>query len=391
MINKGTLMVLGAFIALLSGCGQSVPALKPPTAQPPGSVPPVLTVNAGAGAGTYKNGDMAFIFANPPGSTQVFDRWTGDTAGLVSPNEWRTSLTVPASNVTLTATYKMVAAINFTNLSINGSQVYYFVPSAYRGIVLPFHGATGSASGWVTGQLENQNFVRYAAANGYAVVVTESKDRVNKVWDASGPNSVDIANIDTILGSLQSSGIIAPGKPLYGVGMSQGSGFLSLISSVKGYKAAALYCLGGIDQVFNTSTVPTIWNMAQQDITEDPNRLVTAQANYNKLQARGIPSVYYVNQPAPLYPTRFTIIPGINANGSTAIYNALKSAGYVDAKGCYLTLDPRVSQAWYSSVPAPYNTPAYIPGIEDQLYVAFTQHKFYKDSNFRTIDFFNTF
>ena len=117
-------------------------------------------------------------------------------------------------------------------------------------------------------------------------------------------------------------------------------------------------------------------------------RLTTAKGNYDKLQARLIPSVYYVNQPTPLYVTRFTIVPGISTAGSTAIFNALKAAGYIDANN-FFTLDPRVSQAWYSSVPAPYNTGAYIPDIEDQLFVAFTQHKFYKDSNSRTIEFFN--
>lgn len=380
---KKSLML--AFTASLLSCGGGM------TNPPPivtGSY--ALNVSAGVGAGIYTNGTNVFIYANPPSSNQVFDKWTGDTSALVSPNEWRTTLTMPASSVNVTATYKTVGTITFTNTVINGSQVYYYVPASYRGIVIPFHGAGGSASGWVSGSLENLNFVRYAAANGYAVVITESLDRTDKKWDSSGAGSVDIANVDTIFASLQSSGIIASGKPVYGVGMSQGSGFLSLISSVKSYKAAALYCLGGIDQVFNTSTVPTIWNMARKDITEDPNRLTTAQANYNKLQSRGIASSYYVNEPTPLYTTRFTIALGIDAAGSTAIFNALKAAGYIDANN-YLTLDPRVSQAWYSSVPAPYNTGAYIPNIEDQLYVAFTQHKFYKDSNFRTIDFFNRF
>jgi hypothetical protein len=339
-----------------------------------------LTVNNGEGSGTYKIGDTAYIFSNPATTSQVFDKWTGDISALTSPNEW------------ITATFKTTAPINFTNVVINGSQVFYFVPATYRGIIIPFHGAGGSAVGWTTSKgIDNLEFLRYAAANGYAIVVTESKDRVNKRWETStGAASVDISNIDAIISSLQTSGIIASGKPFYGVGMSQGSGFLSLISTVKNYKAAALYCLGGVDQIYDNTTVPTIWNMAKLDITEDPNRLITASANYQKLQTRTIPSAYYVNEPSPIFPNRFTIIPGIDANGSAAIYNSLKSAGYINAKG-YFTIDPRVSSVWFSAVPSQYNNSTMLPMIDDQIYISYTQHKFYKDSDFRTIEFFNRF
>lgn len=130
--------------------------------------------------------------------------------------------------------------------------------------------------------------------------------------------------------------------------------------------------------------------MAAKDLTEDPNRLTTASANYNKLLSRSIPCAYYVNNPTPIYPAIFTFITGIDLAGSTAIYNALKNGKYLDSKGFFNT-DPRLSSAWQSVVPAPYNTAAYLAHIDDQIYVSFAQHKFYKDSNFRTIDFFNRF
>lgn len=382
---KPTVYLSALFLTLIFGsCEKSDPT--------PTSTTFSLTVNNGEGSGTYNIGDTAYIFSNPSSSTQVFDKWTGDISALTSPNEWRTTLKMPSANVNVTATFKTTAPINFTNVVINGSQVFYFVPATYRGIIIPFHGAGGNAVGWTTSKgIDNLEFLRYAAANGYAIVVTESKDRVNKRWETTtGASSIDIANIDVIINSLQTSGMIAAGKPFYGVGMSQGSGFLSLISTVKNYKAAALYCLGGIDQIYDNTTVPTIWNMAKLDITEDPNRLVSAKANYQKLQTRTIPSAYYVNEPTPIFPNRFTIIPGIDASGSAAIYNSLKTAGYINAKG-YFTIDPRVSSVWYSAVPAQYNNSTMIPMIDDQIYISYTQHKFYKDSDFRTIEFFNRF
>ncbi len=348
-----------------------------------------LLVNNGVGSGSYKVGDTAYAFSNAPSSTQVFDKWTGDISALANPSEWRTTLKMPASNVNITANYKTVANIIFTNVIINGSQVYYYIPATYRGIVMPFHGTGGSASNWAVDQAENVNFCRYAAANGYAVVITESTDRVNMMWDLSASGNVDIANINTILQSLQTSGIIASGKPIYGLGMSNGSAFCSLITYLSGFRASALYCYGGIQKVFLLTSVPTIWNMAAKDITEDPSRQIEAQANYATLSGRGIPCVYYLNNPTPLYPLRFTIAPGISSTGSTSIFNALKAAGYLDANN-FLNIDPSINTTWQAVIPAPYNVTS-LRAVEDQLYVAYAQHKFYKDSNYRTIQFFNRF
>ncbi|MBC7934245.1 MAG: hypothetical protein H7Y86_02635, partial [Rhizobacter sp.] len=323
-----------------------------------------LEVNLGFGSDSYKAGDSVFIFSNATATNQVFDKWVGDVSTLKNVNEWRTTLKMPSANITVTATYKTITPITFTSTIINGSQVYYYLPATYRGIILPFHGAGGSATGWTAANLENLEFCKYAAKNGYALVITESKDRVNKRWDATA-TSVDIANIDIILNTLQTSGVIVAGKPLYGVGMSQGSGFCSIITALKNYNAGALYCLGGIDQVFDQSTVPIIWNMAAKDLTEDPNRLVTAKANYDKLAARGIGSAFNINDPTPLYPARFTIAPNISITASTEIYNGLKAGGYLDAKG-FLNFDPRVNNAWLGAIPPTYQTSAYIGDIEDQ-------------------------
>ncbi len=362
---------------------------KTETATPDLPATYLLTVSNGTGSGIYNAGDTGYIFSNNSNANQIFDKWTGDISSLQNPNEWRTIFKMPTANITVTATYKTITPITFTNTIINGSQVYYHIPASYRGIILPFHGAGGSATGWTATNLENLEFCKYAANNGYALVITESKDRVNKRWDVTA-TSVDIANIDIILNSLQTGGVTAAGKPLYGVGMSQGSGFCSIITALKNYKAGALYCLGGIDQVFDQSTAPIIWNMAAKDLTEDPNRLITAKANYDKLAARGIGSAFIINGPTPLYATRFTIAPNISITASTEIYNGLKAAGYLDAKG-FLNIDPRVSNAWLAAIPPTYQTSDYIGNIEDQLFVCYAQHKLFKDANYRTIEFFNRY
>ena len=59
-----------------------------------------LTVNGGAGDGSYTNGTQVAITADAPAVGKAFDKWIGDTQYLAG-----ATVTMPATNVTLTATY----------------------------------------------------------------------------------------------------------------------------------------------------------------------------------------------------------------------------------------------------------------------------------------------
>src|SRR5262249_47693326 len=65
-----------------------------------------LTVNNGTGSGSYAAGTVVTITANAPASGMVFDQWTGAT--VAAPGSSTTTLTMPAANTTVTATYKAV-------------------------------------------------------------------------------------------------------------------------------------------------------------------------------------------------------------------------------------------------------------------------------------------
>lgn len=65
-----------------------------------------LTVNSGSGDGSYEQGEVVNISANTPPSGQVFDVWTGDVANVADVNAASTTITMPASAVSVTATYK---------------------------------------------------------------------------------------------------------------------------------------------------------------------------------------------------------------------------------------------------------------------------------------------
>ncbi len=65
-----------------------------------------LTVNSGSGSGLYMAGTEVAIVADAATEGQVFDAWTGDTAGIEDVNSVSTTLTMPAAAVEVTATYR---------------------------------------------------------------------------------------------------------------------------------------------------------------------------------------------------------------------------------------------------------------------------------------------
>jgi hypothetical protein len=85
-----------------------------------------LTVNSGSGDGQYTMGTTTPISANAAPSGLVFDRWVGDTSPIFNRYAADTTVTMPAGDVTVAATYKdpresYVLTVDFGS----GSGVYY--------------------------------------------------------------------------------------------------------------------------------------------------------------------------------------------------------------------------------------------------------------------------
>ncbi len=77
-----------------------------------------LTVNSGTGSGAYEPGEVVNIAANDPAAGKEFDKWTGDTTHVVNVNSSSTTVTMPAADVTVTATYKDQPVATYT-LTVN--------------------------------------------------------------------------------------------------------------------------------------------------------------------------------------------------------------------------------------------------------------------------------
>ena len=75
-----------------------------------------LTVNNGTGGGTYMKGSPVLIEANTPADGKYFDRWTGSILYVANVTSATTTVTMPAANIAVTATYKDILYA----LTVNG-------------------------------------------------------------------------------------------------------------------------------------------------------------------------------------------------------------------------------------------------------------------------------
>ncbi len=65
-----------------------------------------LTINSGSGNGYYAEGAEVNIKAGTPPDGKEFEKWTGDTIFVTDVNNASTTVTMPASDLSLTAVYK---------------------------------------------------------------------------------------------------------------------------------------------------------------------------------------------------------------------------------------------------------------------------------------------
>jgi len=139
------------------------------TATYAGATTYTLTVNSGTGDGSYQQGQIVDITADGAPSGCVFDEWTGDTDEIASVTSASTTVTMPASNTEVTATYQAATLYTLTVNSGTGDGSYqqgYVVDitadSAPSGMV--FDAWTGDVGG-VTDADDSTTTLTMPAAN----------------------------------------------------------------------------------------------------------------------------------------------------------------------------------------------------------------------------------
>jgi len=367
-----------------------------------------VVVTNGYGSGTYKSGDTVHIFTSHYSTNQLFDKWSGDVSILNAPEEWHTWFIMPEKNVNITGSVKNITPFTLQYEQIMGRDrlkpVYSYFPAGHKGIVYLLHGTNGTAAN-IAGDYEWQQLIKELVNDNFAVIVTEAEEATTGI-DANGDGklrwyllpldtvaNVDYANIRIITDTFYNRGVTDRSEPQYSVGMSDGGFFSASLSYLYHFKAGVQYCSQGSPNLMQITSIPTQFCMMANDNNPSVGATGNAEAlsDFNSLKQRGICSKYFINERSPVYPERFARSGAISITQSIAVYNELKSKGYIDNKNFYIGYSDAFMNAFTSNPSAfPVISSLTIPQqvfVLEQINISVADHHIYSDFGKATLKF----
>ncbi|GAB2835597.1 alpha/beta hydrolase family protein [Ferruginibacter profundus] len=383
------------------------------------TLPPVVTtdsftvtVNNGYGAGKYKTGDTVHIFSTSYTDAQVFDKWSGSDVSLLNAfEEWHTWFIMPARAVAFTGSVKSITAFTLQYEMIRGRDrmkpVYYYFPAGHKGFVYLLHGSGGNAAN-VANSFEFKQLYKDLVNNNFGIIITEAEEATTGI-DANGDGklrwgyspfdsttNVDYANIKIITDTFYNRGTTNRTKLRYSAGMSNGGAFSASLSALFKYTAGVSYCAPSGAPIAQTSTTPFQFCMARFDNNDNvgPQGNADALANSGTFNSRGICSKYFIKEHSPLYAERFARRGDISVAQSTAVFNELKSKGYLTNKNYFIGYSDAFVTT-YQSNPTAFSQLNSLNALQklfviEQIDLAVSDHQMYSDYNRVTLKFLNT-
>ena len=375
-----------------------------------------LSVANGYGSGVYALGQTVHVWSAVSTTNQVALPWTDEASLLAEPDEWHSTLVMPAHDLELVANAQS-QELTLTIELFNGSTsvpktVRYYFPPAMRSVVIFSHG-TGGSSNYIEGT-EAFAIALALVQKGYGVLATDSEEAASGNAGPDGKSrwnmkftadNVDLNNLQVLFADFETRGLISAGMPKFALGMSAGgsqSHFLGTIgaSAVADdfpqlrFNAVVAYCADATASRSATlSTTPSAWFMCgAEDNPEVSND--EAYENHQTLSGRGIATDYIEHPPSPLFNERFTRIAGISTEASTLIAEELRAAGFVDDDGFINTDGDTISQLVIDN-PGDFPTllaqTGYLGSIRGQLKVMRAEHAMFADYTRRNINWFERF
>ena len=383
---------------------------SPVNPNPPQTDSFFVIVNNGYGSGKYKVGDTVHIFSNIYSPNQVFDQWSGDAALLQTPQEWHSWFIMPAKDVSFTGAVKDITPFSLNAKMIMGvnllKPVFYYLPPAYKGVVYLLHGTGGNAA-ILAGDFEWQLLMRDLINAGYGVIITEAEEATTGV-DANGDGklrwmlipanpqtNVDYGNIQAITDTLISHGILNATSPRYSIGMSNGGFFSAALAYIFHFKASVQYCAQGPDNLMQTTSVPTQFCMAANDMNNEVGAAGNAAAfSYSTaMKARNVCSKFFSEPRSPIYPDRFARNGDMTTQLSDSVFNELQVTGYIDQRGYFVGSSDALKAALQNQSPdlptmntLSLNQKSF---VLQQVNQCISDHHMYSDLNKATIAFLN--
>lgn len=264
------------------------------------------------------------------------------------------------------------------SVTIDGRAVSYVAPANPVGIIYLFHGSGGSGSSWFT-NTEQARFTKDAASRGYVLVAPDSADRTNKKWDRSIASSKDVAFVKQLDANLPRVAHLPANLPVYGVGMSDGGGFVPLVGTQLHFDAIVISHAAGHLPLFEHTheLPPTLWITGPNDQT-----VPTAKSNAGIALARqtGAEIKLASTHAQPVTIDLVERIPGITPRQAGQIVEVLKAGKVVAADGrIQVSTVPERKIVERKLEDKAKGLGAFAPGVVDLLLMARGDHKFTSD------------
>jgi hypothetical protein len=374
--------------ALVAACRPQAGPEGPP--DPPAPTPGVerveVVVEHGEGGGDHLVGSTVFVAATLDPTSEIVTRWTA-SAPLALPREWNGAVEVPAGGVVLTPEVRSVAA-ELTPLTWSvaaGERTGRAIRSdPPTGVVMFFHGASYSVA-----QLDEpaaRSVLLRLVDAGYSVVAVPSEAEVlsgTGGWNAS-PGSDDHDTVEAVWDALEADGWAPPGVPRIAWGMSSGGQFAHAVGAALQLDVVLAHCAPGGTADLSATSAATGWYLAERDGTF-PTAVTDARGFQAALAGRGIATDLYVHPRTPVTPLRFTRVPGVDADRSRALADALLDRGLAGADGLMLESGAEAGRALADLLAG--DAADVRAGVLAEIEILAADHELYDDAASRMVAF----
>lgn len=171
-------------------------------------------------------------------------------------------------------------SVVYQQSTFEGFDVTSYVPENPTGMIYLFHGSGGSGANFAT-KVDTVDVLNRFVAEGYGFVSTSSTERTGDMrWEQGNPSlttNPDLARLVRLQAHLVATTPLESTTPLAGIGMSNGSRFVTLWGETwndAGYPVEVIWASHGkiAEPVVASGglTVPTVFSTSVNDFTSPP-------------------------------------------------------------------------------------------------------------------------
>jgi len=291
-------------------------------------------------------------------------------------------------------------SVVYQQSTFEGFDVTSYVPENPTGMIYLFHGSGGSGTNFAT-KVDTVDVLNRFVAEGYGFVSTSSTERTGDMrWEQGNPSlttNPDLARLVRLQAHLVATTPLESTTPLAGIGMSNGSRFVTLWGETwndAGYPVEVIWASHGkiAEPVVASGglTVPTVFSTSVNDFTSPPFAIAVG---YQLTLQAGTPAIYLSSQEKTLTAPPYLRIPGIDPTEANLIVAALKATGVWNAQGVRVVpnIQVAVNQASTALLPASIYADGLANDVSNATARVLAAHQFTSEFLTQVDAFFGTY